>query len=317
MKTNEWFSLARLTAELNVAAGLGAKGEASISLHDGRLILVLKASLVAGPGVGGAFKFEVGYDAVTELINLFRRELYKNKQNPFISVDDKAFTLMSNLNALAVCGFDVGMVYLQGIDMVMSLYESLTATGKGGPIADTIINYENQEELQQWCVSAIPGALGPLLNTLISPPDAFKVTTVDSSVTAEKNERAYDESQAHFLQQQAIERVLGWIVDSAQQQNSMDNAQRQFEEACMCMNRFGVKPAMGGQEYCDNRLQLDNFMAEGVMRFEKRRGDLMRDRYKSHVKLLGGSLDRFCQRSQYFGRTYIVSGKATYTGPNQ
>ena len=317
MKTNMWFSLARLTAELNVAAGLGAKGEASISLHDGRLILVLKASLVAGPGVGGAFKFEVGYDAVTELINLFRRELYKNKQNPFIAVDDKAFTLMSNLNALAVCGFDVGMVYLQGIDMVMSLYESLTATGKGGPIADTIINYENQEELQQWCVSAIPGALGPLLNTLISPPDTFKVTTVDSSVTAEKNERAYDESQAHFLQQQAIERVLGWIVDSAQQQNSMDSAQRQFEEACMCMNRFGVKPAMGGQEYCDNRLLLDNFMAEGVMRFEKRRGDLMRDRYKSHVKLLGVSLDHFCQRSQYFGRTYIVSGKATYTGPNQ
>lgn len=317
MKANEWFSLARLSAEFTVAAGLGAKGEASISLYDGRLILVLKASLIAGPGVGGAFKFEVGYDAVTELINLFRRELYKNKQNPFITVDDKAFTLMSNLNTLAVCGFDVGMVYLLGIDTVMSIYESLTAGGKGGPIADTIINYENQAELEQWCVSAIPNALGPLLKTLISPPDTFKVTPVESTATAEKNERAYDESQAHFIQQQAIERILGWIVESAHKQNSIDEAQRQFEEACMCMNRFGVKPEIGGQEYCENRLLLDNFMAEGVIRFEKRRGDLMRDRYKSHVKLLGGDLDQLCQRSQYFGRTYIPSGKATYIDPSQ
>lgn len=317
MKANEWFSLARLTAELNVAAGLGAKGEASISLYDGRLILVLKASLVAGPGVGGAFKFEVGYDAVTELINLFRRELYKNKQNPFIMVDDKAFTLMSNLNTLALCGFDVGMVYLLGIDMIMSLYESLVATGKGGPIADTIINYENQAELEEWCVNAIPGALGPLLLTLISPPEDFTVTLTNSADESsdKAGTRKYNEDQAHLLQQKAIERILGWILNRAKKQNSIDKAQSQFEEICVCMNRFGVKPTEYGQPYCENRLALDNFMAEAVLRLTERDGDDMRADYRSHVKVLGANRDGYCQRSQYFGRTYIPAGKTTYVGP--
>ncbi|MEO4016979.1 hypothetical protein [Pseudomonas rossensis] len=317
MKTNEWFSLARLTAELNVAAGLGAKGEASISLHDGRLILVLKASLVAGPGVGGAFKFEVGYDAVTELINLFRRELYKNKQNPFISVDDQAFTLMSNLNTLAVCGFDVGMVYLQGIDFVMSLYESLTATGKGGPIADTIINYENRAELEEWCVNAIPSALGPLLLTLISPPNSFSVTLTNSTGGSSDKEatRQYNEDQSHLLQQRAIEQIFGWILNQAKKQNSLDKAQSQFEEICACMNRFGVKSTESGQVYCESRLALDNFMAEAVLRLTERDGDEMRADYRSHVKTLGANKDGYCQRSQYFGRTYIPSGKTTYSGP--
>ncbi|SDP04133.1 hypothetical protein SAMN04489798_4542 [Pseudomonas arsenicoxydans] len=317
MKANEWFSLARLTAELNVAAGLGAKGEASISLYDGRLILVLKASLVAGPGVGGAFKFEVGYDAVTELINLFRRELYKNKQNPFIMVDEKAITLMSNLNTLALCGFDVGMVYLLGIDMVMSLYESLIATGKGGPIADTIINYENQAELEEWCVNAIPGALGPLLLTLISPPEDFTVTLTNSADESsdKAGTRKYNEDQAHLLQQKAIERILGWILNRAKKQNSIDKAQSQFEEICVCMNRFGVKPTEYGQPYCENRLALDNFMAEAVLRLTERDGDDMRADYRSHVKVLGANRDGYCQRSQYFGRTYIPAGKTTYVGP--
>lgn len=312
MKANEWFSLARLTAELNVAAGLGAKGEASISLHDGRLILVLKASLVAGPGVGGAFKFEVGYDAVTELINLFRRELYKNNQNPFFSIDKNTNDYMSKLNALAICGFDIPMVYIMGVDAVMALYESLTATGKGGPIADAIINYENQAELQEWCVNAIPGALGPLLMTLISPPDDFSVTRTGPMEDASKSEQKYGKSEAHLLQQQAVERILGWIVKNAQKQGSIEKAQRQFEDICMCMNRFGVKPEDGGQVYCENRLALDNFMAESVLSLFNDQSDTIRSAYKKHVSILGANLDNSCQRSQYYGRSYVPSGTVKY-----
>ncbi|WP_028620107.1 hypothetical protein [Pseudomonas sp. Ant30-3] len=311
MKTNEWFSLARLTAELNVAAGLGAKGEASISLHNGKLILVLKASLVAGPGVGGAFKFEVGYDAVTELINLFRRELYKNKQNPFIMVDDEALTVMSNLNALAVCGFDVGMVYLLGIDTIMSIYESLTASEKGGPIADTIINYENQSELEEWCVNAIPGALGALLNTLISPPVDFSVTRTSS--TGESNrELKYGKSDTHLLQQQAIERILGWILNNAKSKGSIDKAQRQFEDICMSMNKFGEISKDDGQTYCEARLALDSFMAESVLSLFNDQSDSIRAAYKKHVTTLGANIDGFCKRSQYRGTTYIPSGTVKY-----
>lgn len=315
IKASEWFSLARLTVELNAAAGLGAKAEASISLNDGRLILVLKAALIAGPGVGGSFKFEVGYDAVTELLNMFRRELYKNKQNPYFVIEDETYAYLSKLNTLAIGGFDIRMLYLIGADAVMTIYESLTATGKGGLIADTIISYERQEELEEWCVNAIPGALGPLLMTLISPPSEFTVKISDSSGSLDKKERKYTTDEAYLLQQRAVECILGWIINNAEKQNSIEKAQIQFEEICMCMNKFGIKPANADQKYCESRLALDNFMSEPVLRLKSVSGEEMRARYKNHVKLLGTNRDSYCQRSQYSGRTYIPSGVAKYIKP--
>ena len=71
-------------------------------------------------------------------------------------------------------------------DALMTLYESLTATGKGGAISDTIMSYDRQAELEEWCVNAIPGALGPLLMTLISPPSEFNVKISDSSGSLDK-----------------------------------------------------------------------------------------------------------------------------------
>jgi hypothetical protein len=316
MKASEWFSLARLTVELNAAAGLGARAEASISLHEGRLILVLKAALIAGPGVGGSFKFEVGYDAVTELLNMFRRELYKNKQNPYFVIENETYAYLSKLNTLAIGGFDIRMIYLIGADAVMALYESLTATGKGGAIADTIMSYDRQAELEEWCVNAIPGALGPLLMTLISPPSEFNVKISDSSGSLDKKERKYTEDEAYLLQQRAVECILGWIVSNAEKQGSIEKAQSQFEEICMCMNKFGLKPANADQKYCESRLALDNFMSEPVLRLKAVSGEEMRTRYKNHVSLLGAKRDSYCQRSQYSGRTYIPSGVAKYINPN-
>lgn len=315
MKASEWFSLARLTVGLNAAAGLGARAEASISLHEGRLILVLKAALIAGPGVGGSFKFEVGYDAVTELLNMFRRELYKNKQNPYFVIENETYAYLSKLNTLAIGGFDICMIYLMGADAVMTLYESLTATGKGGAIADTIMSYDRQAELEEWCVNAIPGALGPLLMTLISPPSEFSVKVSDSSGSLDKKERKYTEDEAYLLQQRAVECILGWIVNNAEKQGSIEKAQSQFEEICMCMNKFGLKPADADQKYCESRLALDNFMSEPVLRLKSVSGEEMRTRYKNHVKLLGVKRDSYCQRSQYSGRTYIPSGVAKYINP--
>ncbi|MEW7855299.1 hypothetical protein AB2M95_05270 [Pseudomonas chlororaphis] len=313
--SQEWYSLARLTAGVSAAAGLGARGEVGISLDAGSLILRIKASIIAGPGVAGEFKFQVGYEAVTELINLFRRELYRNKQNPVIVVEEDARTLMSNLNALALCGFDVGMIYLMGVHTVMSIYEALMRGGKGGSIADTIVNYEDQSELEAWCINAIPAALGPLLMTLISPPRAFSVDVIGKSGDSKEAKRKYDSSQAHLLQQKAVERILGWIVKNAKAQNTVDKAQRQFEEICMCMNSFGVKTVVSGQDYCENRLALDSFMNDAVMRLTDRTADDMRARYKAHVKLLGANSDGYCKRSQYFGRTYVPSGTVTYINP--
>ncbi|MGL4316369.1 MAG: hypothetical protein ACRCTL_07120, partial [Pseudomonas sp.] len=320
---SEWLSLAQLTLAGSAAAGLGAEGEISLSLHQGRLILRLKAALIAGPGVSGSFAFAVGYEAIGELLDLLRRELRENQYHPLQWIDGSAFDLISKLNLFGAIGMDVGMIYMLSLttaDAVANLYEALTAGGNGGPIAHTVITYRKPAELERWFIDALPEALGPMLMTLISPAEEFKV--VDSIVEngeAKEIEASYDKAQCWLLQQQAIERVLGWIVRNAQSNGTLPNAQRQFDEACTRMNRFGSKPPKQGKTYCENRMHMDRFMDSKVMNVgrEGAENERMRTKYLKHVSILGQLRDGFCQESDYYGITHMPGGHSTYNGPGE
>lgn len=316
-----WLSLARLDTELAGAIGAGARGEINLSLSNGCLILRIKAALIAGPGVSGSLAFAVGYEAVVELINLVRRELRENQYHHLDWIEGSAFDAISKLNLLGAVGIDVGMVYMMSMrsaDVLGNLYEALTSSGKGGPIAHAIMTYENQAELEQWFVDATPEALGPMLMTLLFEPEKLEI--VDSIGTPEGSQErvtSYDEAECHLLQQRAIEKICGWLVRNAQRNGSSDKVQRQFNEACSRMNRFGTKEPQPGQAYCTNRMRMDQFMAEkiGNIGTQAEANRRMRENYMEQVKILGGLRDGYCQRSSYYGRTFIPGGLATYTGP--
>ncbi|MEW6463031.1 MAG: hypothetical protein AB1459_18070 [Pseudomonadota bacterium] len=319
-----WLSLARLEGELAAAIGVGAKGEVTLSLDKGCLILRMKAALIAGPGVSGTLAFAVGYEAIIELINLMRRELRENQYHNLEWVEGSAFDFISKLNVLGAVGIDVGMVYmlsLRNADIVMSLYEALTSGGKGGPIAHAIMGYEDQAELERWFADATPEALGPMLMTLLFRPEAFDAVdiTFDDNGNPQEQITPYSEPACHLLQQRAIERILGWLVRNAQQTGTLNHAQRQFDEACSRMNRFGTKEPQPGQAYCTNRMRMDRFMAEGVMRIglQTQIGDKVRADYLEHVEILGQLRDGYCLRSDYYGNTFVPGGRVTYTGPNE
>jgi hypothetical protein len=125
--------------------------------------------------------------------------------------------------------------------------------------------------------------------------------------------------ESRLYQQQAIERILGWIVTKARQQGTLVAAQRQFEEACTRMNRFGTKPSKAGQTYCENRLALDNFMDASTTSTEAgaRRNEVMRRLYRSHVAALGAQADQFCRRSSYHGHIFVPGGHAEYIGTSE
>ncbi|WP_085694708.1 MULTISPECIES: LysM domain-containing protein [unclassified Pseudomonas] len=312
-KTNPWLTLAKLSGSVGVALGVGFQGTAQISLDKGRFILNLKAAVVLGPGANGSFKFEIGYEAVVDILNLYRKELHKAKGRNVEWMDPEASEYASALNALGATGLNVPMAYMMGWDIVMSLYEAMTRRGKGGPIADAIIEYGDQKELEEWIVNAIPAALGPLLMTLTSSPKSFTVS-VNSNETSTNGKREYDEPQAYLLQQRAIERILGWIMKNAEKKNTIPQAQMQFEQACMSMNGFGVQAPNANQEYCSNRLALDTFMTEPVLSLVSPANDRMRERYKSHAKKLGANLDGTCRRSNFYGKTYTPAPRSTYVG---
>lgn len=181
---------------------------------------------------------------------------------------------------------------MAGYAFVKELYDKLTDGKRGAGIANTLVMDKNQDVMRKWVVDLQPDALGPLLMALSSFPGIFS-------------------DKDHLLQQQAIERCLGWIEPQS-------DAASRFEEAVIRMNRDGARPANAGQAYCENRLRLDSFMAERVSGLNTSNDD-MRARYLQMVERLGGRLFRFCEyRAEPFGPALggAEKVKVTYKGPS-
>jgi len=304
-KANPWLTLAKLSGSVGVALGAGFQGTAQVSLDKGRFILNLKAAVVLGPGANGSFKFEVGYEAVVDLINLYRKELHKAKGRKVEWMEPEAGKFASALNALGAAGLSVEMSYLMGWNLVMDLYDAMTSGGKGGPIAHAIVEYQNPEELKAWVVEATPAALGPILMTLISTPADFSINanTKESNMPPTFSKQTYPKDKAHLTQQVAIGIIIDHIVTNAKEKDELEEAQKQFELACASMNKFGIEPVDIGQKYCENRHLLDAFMSDPVLSFTDPRGNKSRARYKENSKLLGQRIDGACK---------IVTGENSY-----
>jgi hypothetical protein len=184
-----------------------------------------------------------------------------------------------------------------GWSLVMDLYDAMTSGGKGGPIAHAIIEYQNPDELKKWVIEATPAALGPILMTLMSNPEEFSIaTTKQTSLSTSKDgKKKYTRDTAYLAQQTAIEIIITHITTNAKEQGSLLEAQKQFQLACACMNKFGVEPVDLGQKYCENRYVLDNFMSEPVLTATEPFGNTTRARYKKNASLLGEPFDGSCK----------------------
>jgi hypothetical protein len=272
--------------------------------------------VVLGPGANGSFKFEIGYEAVVDIINLYRRELYKAKGRKVEWMEAEAGKFASALNVLGAAGLNVEMAYLMGWDLVMSLYESMTTAGKGGPIAHTIVEYENPDELKKWVIEATPAALGPILMTLISEPEAFAIasTKQNGSLPSKDENKTYTRQSSHLAQQMAIEIIINHITANAREKGKLQEAQKQFELACACMNKFGIEPVDVGQKYCENRQLLDVFMSEPVLTFSEPAGNKARSLYKKNSTLLGEPIDGSCKIIMH-ENSYIPKSSIKYLAP--
>jgi hypothetical protein len=301
-------TLAGLNGSFGAGYGIGVNADFAVSLDRGKFILTLKAALLLGEGISGSFGLEVGHEAVIQIINLFRRELHKNEGKKVTWMTDEAAAHASKLNLLRAAGLDVTMVYVMGLDVIMNLYDAMTSTGKGGPVAYTIMNYKNLAELQEWCVNATPAALGPLLLTLTFDPSSFTITS-DTTQTS----TTFSTSDAHVLQQKAIDRVINWPAQNANTNSTLALAQQQFQNACIRMNKFGSTPADLGTAYCQNRHSLDEFMSDTVLSLSDNSGSVARNNYKTNAAVLGKQLDGYCTTS-YGANSYFPLTTVKYTG---
>ena len=301
-----WRALARLEVELAVGVGANLSGNLMLSVKNGRFLLSIKAALIWGAGLKGYMTFEVGYESIVALSELVRQEMAANRYKDLEWVDGEALAYVRDLSLLGATGIDVPFIYMHGYSMAKGIYDALTEGGRGGLIAYTLMQRENYSVMRDWVLNLQPQAFGPLLLALSSTPAAFSVEATED--TSAEN---FEVDDAHLLQQQAIELCLSWILGRS-------DATLQFEEAIICMNRDGIRPAQAGLTYCKNKLHLDLFIAEKVKVLHEE-SEEMRARYSDHVSKLGHRLNAHCDyQAVYEGPAFapIQKIKTEYKGPD-
>lgn len=285
----DWLTVASLGVNFSAAAGVGAKGDFSLSLQNGQIILRLKAALIAGVGADGEFNFVLGYKAMVHFLDIFNRELIRNEYHKLDWIMPEAFEYFTKAQVLVAAGMELQWVFLLGYNRVNLFYENVTAGKRSGAMAHALYKNKKNTDLMKWLAKLTPEALGALLSTLLKAPREFEL----GGGGREKAE-SYTALQARSFQQHAIEIVFGAIVESARSRmfcalgcdDPVGLAQRNFKEAIIRIS--GIKKA---SDYHLNVYAVDDFMLVNVPSIDPflGRGEMLGN-YKDYRAMLGSDV---------------------------
>lgn len=288
---NAWRSLGHAVLGLEAAGGISGELGLRLGIHQGKFVAYFKAKVVAGLGVGGQIAMELDLKQLDLWFMMLSQALRDNDYAFVDWVDRDAFQAMSRLAYLgATTLLDIGLLAARGLDGIQRLYDLMTQGERAGMVAFVMARRlgEDREQLAAWVRNLSPEALGPLLNTLISPPGRSGYTIDDEP---------FDRDQAIDLQQIAIDNCLGWLEEGYTTIGHYDRAQAQhlFERAVARMSLDGTyDEARGwGRAYCQNRYRLDQFMKQ-VSTTDIQAGTARRE-YALAANRLGQEVDDYCQ----------------------
>ncbi|MFY0989244.1 hypothetical protein [Halomonas sp. C05BenzN] len=299
-----WRPLGHAVLGLEAAGGIGGELGLRLGIHQGKFVAYFKGKVVAGKGVGGQIAMELDLQQLNLWMMMLSQALRDNDYAFVDWVDRDAFEGMSRLAYLATTTLlDVGLLAARGLDGIQRLYDLMTQSDRAGVIAyaivDAVSNPQQAPQLAAWVRNLYPEALGPLLNTLATPP-GWRGYTVD--------DEHFDRNQATDLQQIAIANCLGWLEEGYIASGHYDfaKAQHLFERAVARMSLDGTyDEARGwGVAYCHNRYRLDQFMEQ--VRTESDPANRSRDRYRLIANRLGAEVDDRCQLRTSPRGTYAV-----------
>jgi len=283
----DWLAVASLGANISVAAGVGGKGEFSLSLQSGQIILRLKAALIAGVGADGEFSFVLGYKALVHFLDIFNRELIRNEYHKLDWIMPEAFEYFAKAQVLHAVGVDLQWVFLLGYNKVRSLYDAMTAGDRAGVMALQIVGAKNKVEVGKWYASLTPEGLGSLINTLIKLP--VLTENLAGIQLGGVTKTTFSAMEIHYLQQQALAIGLGAVVKYGSTPN-LRPAQRKFEEAVIRLG--GVKqPFMDMPCYRNNVERMDKFMSSAAS-VKEEESLAVREQYFHYRDLLGADADK-------------------------
>ncbi|NIC04213.1 hypothetical protein [Billgrantia bachuensis] len=299
---NAWRTLGHAVLGLEAAGGIGGELGLRLGIHQGKFVAYFKGKVVAGKGVGGQIAMELDLKQLNLWFMMLSQALRDNDYGFVDWVDRDAFEGMSRLAYLAATTLlDVSLLAARGVDGIQRLYDLMTQSERAGMIAFVIVRRlgEDREQLASWVRNLPPEALGPLLNTLATPP-GWRGYTID-------NEH-FDRNQATDLQQIAIANCLGWLEEGYISSGHYDRAKAQhlFERAVAKMSADGIyDEARGwGVAYCQNRYRLDQFMVKvGTADIQ---AETAKREYERAANRLGAGADMHCHLRTSSRGTYAV-----------
>lgn len=220
---------------------------------------------VGPPGASISFEGEIDPSALGIWVTQFQRMLRAVKYQKIEPIADKeSFQFMTDLSqAMLYTQLDIGRFLAYGKDKLDAMLSFFGKSKRAGMVAH-IFNASDQKVLQEWVTLLPPEALGPLLDTLVSKPQALdeKIGSTESN--------SYTLIQVHAWQQMAIAKIIRWLYDDTMGKcslvvNKAHASQRQLEEALVRMNTEGqvalIHPSLKEQQLKVNRERLEDFMS--------------------------------------------------------
>ncbi|WP_123634603.1 hypothetical protein [Marinobacter sp. R17] len=262
----EWLSVGLLNAELVGRYGVGANREFMLTLKKRRIALKVGGGVTAGFGGKCSLGFELALDTIPYWIRLLQDELQDNGYSYVAWIDPEAFEYLSWLAYLFLTtGLSLTFLAMRGYDFVETAFRKLNASERAGLVAWRLTGGNgsqglSDDEYRAWFQRLQPEAIGPLLNHLVSEPEA--IDTPDG--------QRKSETEVLQMQQEAIVNCLTWMKDAEQtkpesyRQAKPNTIQKQFEKSLKRMNMQGTKPTEDVGEMVRESLgKLDQFMQGG------------------------------------------------------
>ncbi|WP_421621900.1 hypothetical protein [Alkalilimnicola ehrlichii] len=278
-EARQWKTLT--AAEINPEVRVGVGGEAAfrLGLHNGRFVLHASLRLVLGVGGGGSVRLALETRHLDLWLAMMHQALVEVGYERVDWIDEDAFEAMSRLAYLAAITLvEPGLLLLRGTHRLRQMIEWLTRErDMASRIAYTIVNDPQRDAIAAWVRQLPPEALGPLLYTLTSRPQAFEV---EIQRDGQKQVQRFGREQALVFHQRAILNCLQWIVSGVmagvygpRRDFSAEHphpAQKLFEKAVVRMARDGQPTDESRADaYAENRGRLDNFMSAGSGQLEQ------------------------------------------------
>ena len=220
------------------------------------------------PAAKLSFEGEITPSMVGAWVWQFQRLLRQaNYRRIDIVADDETFKELSNLSkAMLYSQLNIGLFLAKQkdvLDQIMTIFDESSA----GLVAYTLINGD-EKILAEWTRLLIPEALGPLLYTLVSAPESFKLKNVDTQM-----DLTILKEEALLMQQLALCKVINWLGNNEVMAREQQAAIRQMQEALERMNRDSSAPDLIEEKklrYINNRDELLDFMNRDVVVDERK-----------------------------------------------